>query len=598
VGRFSVAMLTCIAIACNGAKREHTPVPMRPMAVSDAAVVQAVQVGEPDAALPEVPRRAVPLITEPAALDIIARAGGSLGALFGAATAKDTATLAVASPRYRAILDAIKADLDELARVHPDAGVGVRGHMQRLFDVRWLQSTQTRFDLVGVAPRIDRARLPTDCGDVRLLYRLSYDATVGGERISSRLPMTISVSLAPRPNDSANGCRADAIGWRAPESIASDAAAAAQWLVSDGALAGALEPARVTLVLTNAQMLRIPAAAQRVLGGHAEYQMRAFIVDGSGALVASPLENTPDVARIRGDRALRDALLTWLREPATLDQIDRGLHRVPAQWLATRASSYSPFGLARPANRSFAALLSKQELASLPLAQRKTIATPEALLRRLDEATCHGCHQVRSVAGFHLVGVDAPDAPAGAALAVAYSPLLSSERVRRGALIDAAATGGSPDFGRPLAPPEQEPASPPAIGDACELGTVRSSTRNPARDMIENQRQRACGSGLSCTAQRGGFPNGMCQARCGALPEGAVCGVIAVHPFNDCLGSGAPFSTCIKHVRDIGLAGCSDARPCRDDYVCARTPAGDGACLPPYFLFQMRVDGHPPLPAN
>lgn len=30
----------------------------------------------------------------------------------------------------------------------------------------------------------------------------------------------------------------------------------------------------------------------------------------------------------------------------------------------------------------------------------------------------------------------------------------------------------------------------------------------------------------------------------------------------------------------------------RDDYICARTPDGNGACIPPYFLFQLRVDGH------
>jgi hypothetical protein len=42
------------------------------------------------------------------------------------------------------------------------------------------------------------------------------------------------------------------------------------------------------------------------------------------------------------------------------------------------------------------------------------------------------------------------------------------------------------------------------------------------------------------------------------------------------------------------MRGCGEAAPCRDDYICARTPAGGGACVPPYFLFQLRVDGHPP----
>lgn len=352
--------------------------------------------------------------------------------------------------------------------------------------------------------------------------------------------------------------------------------------MTDGPLAGALDPARVTLVLTNAQVMRMAAASQPSLGGHAEYLLRAFVPDASG-LVESPLENTPDVARIRGDQALREELVAWLRDPATLDAIEGGVHQLPAQFLATRSSSYTPFGFTRPANRSFASLLTRDDRAGLPAES----------LRRLDEATCHGCHQVRSVAGFHLVGVDPPGTPAGAALAIAYSPLLASERTRRGELIDVVANGGSAKFGRPLAPAEEAPSQPPGIGDACELGVIRAAARGPHLDTFVKRSHLACSTGLHCTSQRGGFPGGMCQARCNALDDDAVCGVIAVHPFDDCLGSGAAFSKCIKHVRPIGLARCDDTRPCRDDYVCARAPSGDGACLPPYFLFQLRVDGHP-----
>ena len=42
-----------------------------------------------------------------------------------------------------------------------------------------------------------------------------------------------------------------------------------------------------------------------------------------------------------------------------------------------------------------------------------------------------------------------------------------------------------------------------------------------------------------------------------------------------------------------GLRACDAATPCRDDYLCVRLDAGRGACIPPYFVFQMRVDGHP-----
>ena len=91
----------------------------------------------------------------------------------------------------------------------------------------------------------------------------------------------------------------------------------------------------------------------------------------------------------------------------------------------------------------------------------------------------------------------------------------------------------------------------------------------------------------------------MCADHCGALPAGAACGVIAVlAPFNACLARRRPFPECLaQHVSPAGLRACDATTPCRDDYICARTPEGRGACIPPYFLFQLRVDGHPPSSA-
>ena len=84
-------------------------------------------------------------------------------------------------------------------------------------------------------------------------------------------------------------------------------------------------------------------------------------------------------------------------------------------------------------------------------------------------------------------------------------------------------------------------------------------------------------------------------------PEG-TCGAIAIlADFNDCLARGRPFPECLgAHVRPAGLRRCDERTPCRDDYLCVRTNdrngGGEGACIPPYFLFQMRVDGHPHPP--
>jgi hypothetical protein len=82
------------------------------------------------------------------------------------------------------------------------------------------------------------------------------------------------------------------------------------------------------------------------------------------------------------------------------------------------------------------------------------------------------------------------------------------------------------------------------------------------------------------------------------MPSGAVCGGIALlREFNACLAARTPFDRCLaENTRPGALQACDMKTPCRDDYVCARTQSvapDAGACLPPYFLFQLRVDGHP-----
>jgi hypothetical protein len=44
------------------------------------------------------------------------------------------------------------------------------------------------------------------------------------------------------------------------------------------------------------------------------------------------------------------------------------------------------------------------------------------------------------------------------------------------------------------------------------------------------------------------------------------------------------------------MRSCSRTVACRDDLVCTRVPGfpvDQGACVPPYFLFEARVDGPP-----
>ncbi|HEU5058030.1 MAG TPA: hypothetical protein VFU21_15975, partial [Kofleriaceae bacterium] len=307
------------------------------------------------------------------------------------------------------------------------------------------------------------------------------------------------------------------------------------------------------------------------------------------------------------------------------------------EFLARVATSVSPRGMSRRANRPFRQLIDPASLDAAALAGKGLVGSPDALVRRLDDMSCAGCHQSRTIAGFHFLGEDGPEAAAGNALAVALSAPLVAEKRRRTDLVAALAAGGAPDFTRPFAErsadlagrsgarcnlsgdpgyadwtcadgftcarldaPDDDgalgvclPAAGPEVGDPCESGALTAAA-DPHRDRVRRVTKASCAVGV-CNGNRVGFPAGMCTATCRDLPAGATCGAIALlTPFNNCLARNTPFPRCLaEHVAPAGLRACSHDAPCRDDYICARTPSGDGACIPPYFLFQLRVDGHP-----
>jgi hypothetical protein len=158
-------------------------------------------------------------------------------------------------------------------------------------------------------------------------------------------------------------------------------------------------------------------------------------------------------------------------------------------------------------------------------------------------------------------------------------------------------------------------------------------------------------------AATGGFPAGMLRlSECVGLPQEATCGLVAAGGFNDCIkkmSTDTRFDTnvCFRYFTNFaGMRACDAAKPCRDDYICVRPisgysredeanesfdsrrqdmehpplpyneligqPAYDntnfgeqmpdadwvrrrdrrGYCIPPYFVFQFRSDGHPPPP--
>lgn len=626
---FTLSLLAgALASACESVppKTQTAPaattIPVTPAPRAEAAP------STPVAASPAPPPEPTTIVADPDVLSRLEADGFDAGTMVVGERASTTAELALHA-QYRTLRDAVAADLAEDRRADPRAGVGMR-FAHRQFDVRWLDSDKMRFVLIGVVDRLDRKVFaPEHCGEVRFVYRLAYATATPAGVVESRLPMTVNVvSFMP----AATSCKDVARAWLRPPS-AKDPAAQAAWLTgSDGPLSAARRAAFVPKsVELNFQSIRWPSTVRPSMAGHAEYVQRVFHrLDGAPYFAPSALENTVDAKRLAKDAALARDLTSFLSEPDTLRAIDAGTVLVPERFLTTRSVSVTPHGLARRANRPYGAVLDPAKLARASLSRYETIGSSAALLRRLDELSCPGCHQARSIAGFHLLGVEAASDRVDA-LEVPMSPHLHADLERRRAYVLAVANGVEPDERRP--PAERgahddgegarcglgDPGfarwtctaglvctresdadvgvctktTGPSVGDACESGVISPNVDGRA-DAMRLGARAACEGGRVCEANAVGFPDGMCAGGCDALPPGATCGGIPLlTEFNACLAAGTSFERCIAdHTRPGALHTCSFHVPCRDDYVCARTPQG-GVCMPPYFLFQLRVDGHP-----
>jgi hypothetical protein len=563
------------------------------------------------------------IITDPQVLAALEQQGLSLSGVLGATAALGNRELGQV-PSFQPLVHELEREIQRSQSADKRAGVDVARFSHRLFDRRFLRLPEARFALAGVVNRPDRAAFdPSSCGETRLIYRLAY--AFDAER-ASKLPMTLGVELkVPR---SAAGCREAARRWLEPQSA--DAEARAHWLRSErGPLFSELTRVdRATArVVVNLQLVRWPATIRPDLGGHAEYLLLSFRPDAAGLLQPERLENTIDANAL--DRpALRSSLLQFLKTNAA--SVDAGTPLLPNRVLATRALSVTPRGLNRLANRPFSAALDRSAFAAQDFSAGAFVKSPAGLLRRLDQLSCQGCHQARSIAGFHLLGEDVPSGPIENALAVAVSPHVTADLPRRRSIAQAMLAGTAPDLSAPFAehgvargsygqacslgsdpsfaswtcPTDLRCSSIEAnsrdalgqclpaelqVGDACEGGGV-TQQRDPLRDRMNGVKVESCPA-MICNRSGVGFPGGMCTAGCNA--PGATCGAIAIlDSFNACLARGASFLSCLRgNVQPAGLRACDDQNPCRDDYVCARTAHG-GACLPPYFVFQLRVDGH------
>ncbi len=540
------------------------------------------------------------------------------------------------SPIYADLVASLREDLAALEGVTPQAGIGP-SYKHRLFDMRWLASDRTHFELVGVVNRLDfRSLVPPGCGETRLIYRLAYRPA---SRPQTRLPLTINVVYENRE------ARCDEVArrWLAVEHSPDVVAELLR-----GPLAK-LHTASFDRIEVDMQSMR-ENSTNSTMDDHAEYILRSFRVE-SGHLVGDALRNTPDT-NLAPDK--KEALRHWIGE--NLDAIDRGTAEIRFEYLAKVATSVTPRGLDRMGNRPFKTLFPSEDASfrDLPLGDEKLVKTPLMLVRRLDEMTCVGCHQSRTIAGFHLLGEDRTSDTFNTMV------LGTSEHLReilefRFRFLTAAAAGRVSTEPVPIAEHVNDqgeygahcavqdgtsnelPDWPCALGFVCDKSSVdhnpigqclrdgSSQIGDPCQgvelivrpgpdgDAITPHASNRCApiatlggaaEHSSCEPNTRGFVGGMCTAPCskvGDVVHGDVCVRVPHHGFErECFAPDAVLERCLEEPMNKTLSllrKCSRVEPCRDDMVCGRVtndPPGEGACMPTYFLFQSRVDG-PPL---
>jgi len=437
----------------------------------------------------------VTMVDDPAILAALDARGFGFAGVFAVDGEDDLKALYDEAPAYHAIVDTVAGDVAAL-RAEMKAGGRTLyevtdGNVGRIMDMRWLKTAAARFRLVGVVNRLDRRDFAdvqgeSNCGEVRFIYRLAYSFKKNGKVLASRLPFNFNAVYSVAP-DADGGCVGVAGRWTPQLDESVDAG----WLVG-----GPLEKAGLSFrqLELNAQIVRFPSGQETEFGGQAAYLMRIFDFDGA-AIIEKPLENTPDTGRLTEDAALKKRLADYISD--NVAAIDLGVYEIPDEFLAKKAISWSTFGSARQANHPFTPLFQPTDFAGLDYSGLKLVRTPEALVERLDNGACQGCHQAGSTAGFHFIGFDDRTTSPLNRIEVGISPHLHAEILRREAWLRATIDGKEPNRFRPLSF-----APPAAWTDTGEVDYAPAEMAMPC--LVPEDAARfgtiwQCGGGTVCT---------------------------------------------------------------------------------------------------
>ncbi|HPI40204.1 MAG TPA: hypothetical protein PLJ21_05330 [Pseudobdellovibrionaceae bacterium] len=575
------------------------------------------------------------------------------------------------------------------------------GDEPRHFDTRWLNSEYGYLKLVAIANRMDRSDITKDsCGEVRFIYRLSYKS----KKSSSSLPFFLNVVHQYPKQES---CAKFSKTWN----IDSTDAKALK--------SGPLKNLSFRQMEVNFQSLRFTSGYMHDFGGQAMYMQRIFRKVGS-RLEPVGLENTPDVLAIKKDPTLLKRFVEYLKKSENLNELDLGSLNInfDPKFLSKLSISWSTLGRARIANRPYAEIFRENRslIESIDISKLKYIKSHDALIERLDNLTCMGCHQSGGTAGFHMLGfADASFSHPFNRQELALSPHASAEVSRRIAWLKNVANAQEPNHFRPhstfsssdwdvnlgipkfanlnvgqlciaeggtyaMQPGCADPKGRPvecqktvlsqgrkvllgecvlkeavnSAGSVCWSGEIKESStahleRNPPSFnffAFEDKWKLSAGivkdfKSYSCVLPQSGAPLGRMSRRCSLQEENfevdftntvpdELCANQGGSGFDMCAASGDSGACLETKVARSMLDTCSESRSCREDYICQRFPdyskisvkdyvrkkgtqlinlsqpnkirghvieearrRGLGFCVPTYFLFNMRLDGHP-----
>ncbi|TJV45995.1 MAG: hypothetical protein E5Y16_04150, partial [Mesorhizobium sp.] len=254
----------------------------------------------------------VMIVDDPAVLAALDARGFDFAGIFDVDGKADLKTLYDKAPAYHQIVETIAGDVTALRAEMKAGGRSLyevtEGNVGRIIDMRWLKTDAARFRLVGVVNRLDRrdfAEIRGDggCGEVRFIYRLAYSFKKNGKVLASRLPFNFNAIYSVAP-DADGGCVGVAGRWTPQLDETVDIG----WLIG-----GPLEKAGLSFkqLELNAQVVRFPSGQETEFGGQAAYLMRIFGIDGE-TVSEKPLENTPDLARLSDDAALKAKLADYI----------------------------------------------------------------------------------------------------------------------------------------------------------------------------------------------------------------------------------------------------------------------------------------------